>query len=581
MRDRPRIAPSRSPTGEAAAFRRAGGRSAWKPGEGGGSQDAPGTGKGWGRGRVAMPVEAGPPPQVIDPEDSSRAVKHKLDPSRMPRQLSESGAIPPRGPTSGTRTVSSPSGTSRHAPPPAAQDASRAPSSTAAPAPLRDAPPHVRTSPRAHSFTEQVRLKGPEQSHPPRVEPVASGSGTSGNYRNAPPPHGAAAGAGAADLAKATNTSPASQAPRPPRESPGRIYEADKPADSMRGEHKAPVKWGAAARAARAAAAGAAGAGAGTGAGARPVSNTTHTSKWATQAPAPTPAAGPSSSGSAAPPPAAAAAAPRAAAPAPAPLPAPASGHIAASSPSSSPASPPASKHASPPAAARAPAPAPAPAPVSATAGSSAPTQTEPKTPRDEAIAPSGPEATWKAKAPERSGEVDKTLQKAGDLERQLISLQQRTAAASQRRQALDDKSPRREHWRARDDERRREADQRLASGGGKKSPEELDALMEKMRVMNLEVRNKMEAATQDRARFEAERDARRTAELDRLVEEERQRVQKLSEEEKAEREKKARTAEVRLALSSVSAARPSACSGSGVSSRCCPACCLRSNAER
>lgn len=130
---------------------------------------------------------------------------------------------------------------------------------------------------------------------------------------------------------------------------------------------------------------------------------------------------------------------------------------------------------------------------------------------------------------------------------------------------------------------------------------------MEKMRVMNLEVRNKMEvrtlpseaflpprrsaltplpgahpqAATQDRARFEAERDARRTAELDRLVEEERQRVQKLSEEEKAEREKKARTAEVRLALSSVSAARPSACSGSGVSSRCCPACCLRSNAER
>lgn len=205
-----------------------------EPGEGGGSQDAPGTGKGWGRGRVAMPVEAGPPPQVIDPEDSSRAVKHKLDPSRMPRQLSESGAIPPRGPTSGTRTVSSPSGTSRHAPPPAAQDASRAPSSTAAPAPLRDAPPHVRTSPRAHSFTEQVRLKGPEQSHPPRVEPVASGSGTSGNYRNAPPPHGAAAGAGAADLAKATNTSPASQAPRPPRESPGRIYEADKPADSMR-----------------------------------------------------------------------------------------------------------------------------------------------------------------------------------------------------------------------------------------------------------------------------------------------------------------------------------------------------------
>jgi len=128
-----------------------------------------------------------------------------------------------------------------------------------------------------------------------------------------------------------------------------------------------------------------------------------------------------------------------------------------------------------------------------------------------------------------------------------------------------------------------------------KKTPEELDALMAKMRVKNDEIRGKMEvrrgpsrsssslsvlplplarsktdsllssplplrpslalsssppsrpqAATQDRARFEAERDARRSAEADELARMERERVQRLSEADKEERAKKARTAEVR-----------------------------------
>lgn len=54
------------------------------------------------------------------------------------------------------------------------------------------------------------------------------------------------------------------------------------------------------------------------------------------------------------------------------------------------------------------------------------------------------------------------------------------------------------------------------------------------------------QAATQDRARFEAERDARRSAEVDELARKERERVQRMSDADKEERAKKARTAEVR-----------------------------------
>ncbi|GAA5942542.1 hypothetical protein JCM3775_000253 [Rhodotorula graminis] len=634
MRSRDRIAPSRAPSAEAAAFRKAGGRTAWKPGQGGAAQDVPGTGKGWGGGVLPKSaLEDAPVPVVVDPTDSSRTLKLKLDPSRT---LHRVASLPSTS-------------TSRHAqpaPPP------RQPSSTAAPAPLRQKPPHLTAATTAsHSSTaapptsrgtmaDQVRLKGPEVQPYRAHEPVASGSGhspSSSHVYQPAPAHAVLR----ADLAKASNPAPASDPPRAASQPPASawsIYKPDAPPNNVvrpignwaqgksefctarkfsapdphprgygdsaastassgggasqqhaSGERK-PVKWGTARAASKA---GAAGLGVGMGSGsvtgapasstsaasqggaaasasqggatssaaaASPTSGSARASKWASPAPAPGPA--PSSGSTSAPQqplaPPVPAPTPAAAAPKPAALAPPSTRPTAATakpslspSPTSSsrpPAPPTASKHAPGPAPVGAAAAAPGPAPAPRTGVNSSSAAATVSAPPSSTGGASSvlPAAEWDV--PEQSAEVKATLQKTGDLERQLISLQQRTTSAAAKRQELDAKSPRREQWRVKDDERKKERDARLASGGTKrekKTPEELDVLMAKMRLKNDEIRGKMEAATQDRARFEAERDARRSAEVDELARQERERVQRLSDADKEERAKKARTAEL------------------------------------
>ncbi|GAA5835843.1 hypothetical protein JCM9279_002116, partial [Rhodotorula babjevae] len=233
MRSRDRIAPSRAPSGEAAAFRKAGGPTAWKPGQGGAAQDAPGTGKGWGGGVLPKnALEDAPLPVVVDPTDSSRTLKLKLDPSRTLHRVASM-------PSTSTSRYAQPA----PPPPPHSQ-----PSSTAAPAPLRHAPPHfpaATTSTAAyHSTTtvaaatsrgtmaDQVRLKGPELHHR-ALEPVASGSGTSSHsqYHQPVPSHAVLR----ADLSQASNPSLASDRPRAASQpaSAWSAYKPDVPADNI------------------------------------------------------------------------------------------------------------------------------------------------------------------------------------------------------------------------------------------------------------------------------------------------------------------------------------------------------------
>ncbi|BGP38684.1 hypothetical protein JCM10449v2_002619 [Rhodotorula kratochvilovae] len=613
MSSRDRVKPSHAPTGEAALYKRAGGRAAFMTAEDGHVQTAPGVGTGWGGGIMLKQGNDPPPPVVCDQDDDGSGVaKQTLDPRRALDALQRQAAVKAKRTAAGGSDARGWS-----APVPAAALAPRlAPNGTTA------APPAVNGA-ALPSFADHVRLDAAEVSHraPPHA-PVASTSSA-----HAPP----AAPALRADLSRETRPDGVSRRDAAPAESPWSIYEPAMPSHTVepapnwaqgrsefcaaqkfappdfhpRGYNDPPApaqpahqpvvarSWaeqGAAKRAAaKAAKAGSAGGSSASGVPTRPVANTTHTSKWATAAPAPAPTAAlaglppgvqaavashnhahahagspPTLNGAA---PAPNGAAPRAPAAstsasrytnvspvAPTPVrppavpPVPATATAKSSTAARPAAAPSASKYATsssaPAASTSTPAPAnaapksvPKPTPPQAQPAREAATATQEDKAR---AAPSAAGGTVRPKAAD-----DRTV---GELEQRLIDLSRRKGAAAAQRAEADARSPRREVWRARDEERARDRGARLASGGGrkeKKTPEELDALMEKMRVMNLDVRNKMEAAEQDRVAFEAEASARRTAEIDALVKAERERTAALDEMQREERAKKARTAEI------------------------------------
>ncbi|GAA6050803.1 hypothetical protein JCM3770_001654 [Rhodotorula araucariae] len=487
MSSRDRIKPSPAPSGEAAAFRKAGGLAAWS--------------KGWGGGAAPADLDTRPPPVVADPDDDgTRTAKVRVDPARLVNHIQRNE---PHVPVASTSTAA----------PVVRADLSRATNPTGAP--KRDARPAA----------------SPWESYTPIVDkPAQTVQGRSG-----------------------FSTARKFTAPDSPVDAPPT---ATRSWAAAGGAKRAAAK---AAKAGSAASPGAPTAPPAAAAAIKPIANTTHTSKWATPAPAPEPtlpsgvkaaaasqnhvharaSASPAVNGHAAPRMPAASTS----ASASAPTSAPGANTTSTSAPPAVPsittrapravaapaAAPRASKHAPPPAAPSAP-------PVARTDASPTTAPTPSTAARQDGARAELPAAEW----------TDD--RRVGELEQRLIDISRRKGAAVQARADAEARSPRAKVWRERDDERARERAARAASGGGrkeKKTPEELDALMERMRVMNLEVRNKMEAAEQDRAAFEAEANARRTAELDALVRAEKERVAALDEKQREERAKKARTAEI------------------------------------
>ncbi|BGP46786.1 hypothetical protein JCM10450v2_002634 [Rhodotorula kratochvilovae] len=572
MSSRDRIKPSQAPTGEAALYKRAGGRAAFMTAEDGGAQSAPGVGTGWGGGIMLKQGNDPPPPVVCDQDDDGSGVaKQTLDPRRALDALQRQAAVKAKRTAAGGSDARGWS-----APVPAAALAPRlAPNGTTA------APPAVNGA-ALPSFADHVRLNAAEVSHhaPPHAH-VASTSSA-----HAPP----AAPALRADLSREIRPDGVSRRDAAPAESPWSIYEPAMPSHTVepvkswatgrsefcaaqkfappdfhpRGYNDSPApppaqpvaarSWaeqGAAKRAAaKAAKAGSAGGSSASGVPTRPVANTTHTSKWATAAPAPAPPAALASL----PPGVQAAVASHTHAHAQGGSPPALNG--AAPAPRTPAASTSASRYTNVSPVAPTPVRPPAVPPVPATATAKSSTAARP------AAAPSASKYATSSSAPAASGSTPANVNAAPSGASKPAppppppAREAATATQEDKARAAPSAAGGTVRPKAADDRTVGELEQRLidlsrrkataaAQRAEKKTPEELDALMEKMRVMNLDVRNKMEAAEQDRVAFEAEASARRTAEIDALVKAERERTAALDEMQREERAKKARTAEI------------------------------------